>query len=252
MTKSTFIAVLNLDQQNPDLLAYGDYGDMGILLMRKAGIVDQELRKYNVIDNMEFPSQDSLQNVAAIYITGSKYDSWRYSEYEWMQKLIAFIQDVYFNHKIPLIGICFGHQIIAIALGGTAKKVGWEIGTEKVQVSLTDGHIQTLTGNSKKVAKDLAEKGSFLVSEYHQDAVTKIPVETINYGSTSNQQIQGLINDRIFTFQGHPEFPTEVEYSLLEKRIDIVGKELYEDALKRKDEDDGFFLGRLIKSFIGI
>ena len=56
----------------------------------------------------------------AYLITGSKASS--YDDEQWIHDLKKFIQSLNKNKK-KLIGICFGHQIIAEALGGSVKKI---------------------------------------------------------------------------------------------------------------------------------
>jgi GMP synthase-like glutamine amidotransferase len=62
-------------------------------------------------------------------VTGSKYDV--YGGMPWIAKLETFIQKVC-SSNIPIAGICFGHQIIARAMGGIVKKSpnGWGLGVD--------------------------------------------------------------------------------------------------------------------------
>src|SRR5690242_3896615 len=63
----------------------------------------------------------------AILITGSAAGV--YDECDWIAPLEQFVRAAY-TSKIPMVGICFGHQLIAQALGGLVRKSekGWGIG----------------------------------------------------------------------------------------------------------------------------
>jgi len=98
------------------------------------------------------------------------------------------IRDIY-ERRAPLIGICFGHQIIAQAMGGKVEKFsgGWVVGrTEYQQVG------PALTLNA-----------------WHQDQVTRRP-ECARV-LASNDACENAIlayGDTIWTLQAHPEFST--------------------------------------------
>ena len=71
---------------------------------------------YSVVD-MEFPS--AITDCDGWIITGSKHGA--YDDEPFIQPLEDFIRDVY-AADIPLVGVCFGHQVIAQALGGKVEK----------------------------------------------------------------------------------------------------------------------------------
>ena len=63
-----------------------------------------------------------------------------YSAYDsdaWISQLKDFIRQVDATTNSKILGICFGHQIIAEALGGKVEKntLGWEIGWTPLQVN---------------------------------------------------------------------------------------------------------------------
>lgn len=69
-------------------------------------------------------------------ISGSEYDA--FENTPWIVNLTNYIHDVIKNHRqIPLVGICFGHQIIARALGaGVGRNAeGWEISVDTINLS---------------------------------------------------------------------------------------------------------------------
>jgi hypothetical protein len=114
---------------------------------------NQPLRSF--VDNLELTSWDvvyaqkypELDSVDAILVSGSRFSS--YEDNEWVPKLVAFVSEALKKPEMPVIGVCFGHQIIARCLGGTVARnpLGWEISVSKV--SLTE-HGQKLFGTGKQ------------------------------------------------------------------------------------------------------
>lgn len=77
---------------------------------------------YKAYDN-ELPSEKVLANLKGLVLPGSKYSVYEDS-LEWLEPLRAFVRNVYHNYKhIKMVGICFGHQLIAHSLGGKTEKM---------------------------------------------------------------------------------------------------------------------------------
>ncbi|REG83170.1 glutamine amidotransferase-related protein [Marinomonas pollencensis] len=148
----------------------------------------------------EFPQ--SAASCDGWLITGSKCNS--YDDDPWILRLCDFIREIDSN-KQTLVGICFGHQIIARALGGTVIKspAGWGVGVHHYQVT---SDIPTLPG-----ATDIA------FCAFHQDQVIEKPKKLNVFLRSDFCEFAGFIyQDRILTFQGHPEFSKEYESDLVE------------------------------------
>lgn len=80
-----------------------------------------------------------------------------YEDIPWINRLVDFTSQIPSkNPHLKLIGICYGHQIIARAFGGTVEKnkKGWELGVRSV----------TLTDLGKRLLKGSADATSKLVS----------------------------------------------------------------------------------------
>jgi GMP synthase-like glutamine amidotransferase len=105
---------------------------------------DLEITSWDVIYTQKYPS---LQSVDAIIVSGSRFSS--YEESEWLPKLVAFVTEAIKIPDLPVVGICFGHQLIARCLGGTVARntLGWEISGS--EVSLTESG-QKLFSNGKQ------------------------------------------------------------------------------------------------------
>lgn len=156
---------------------------------------------FSVVDG-EFPA--GPQDADGWLITGSKHGA--YEDHAWIPPLEDLIRSINATGK-PLIGVCFGHQIIAQALGGKVEKFegGWSVG--RTQYTL-DG--QPLALNA-----------------WHQDQVTQLPESARVVGSSdfcANAML--AYGDNIWTIQPHPEFNPAFVDGLIKTR----GKGVVPDA----------------------
>jgi GMP synthase-like glutamine amidotransferase len=213
---------------------YGSYAEM---FQRLFLSVDSRL-EFMVYQVTERQYPESVDECDAYLITGSK--SSVYDDEPWIVKLQDYVVSLHKQRK-KLIGICFGHQLIAQALGGLAQKSenGWGVGN-------TVNHIKKTTpwmGNAK-------QQFSLLVS--HQDQVTTLPADALLIAS--NEQCPNTsfqIGSHILAFQGHPEFSEDyLEYSM-NKRRDLIGEEKYNKALDSlKGSQDSQLVAQWIINFI--
>ncbi|WP_425050006.1 type 1 glutamine amidotransferase [Psychromarinibacter sp. S121] len=149
-------------------------------------------------------------------ITGSRHGA--YEDHPWIPPLEQFIRDAH-AADIPLVGICFGHQIIAQALGGKVEKYsgGWTVGRQ---------------------CYDFDGIGEVFVNAWHQDQVTERPegAEVIATGPHSPNA--GLLYGRhALTLQPHPEFEAGYVEGLLDKRGPGVVPEDRLDAARAQLSD---------------
>ena len=106
--------------ESPDALRadMGDYPDFFETLLAGKGLT---FRRWAVLRN-DFPA--SVTDCDGWLITGSRFGA--YEPHDWIPPLEDFIRAAYAAH-VPVVGICFGHQIIAQAMGGKVEKYagGW-------------------------------------------------------------------------------------------------------------------------------
>ena len=125
------------------------------------------------------------------------------------------------------MGICFGHQLVAEALGGLVKrsKRGWHVGVDSVQ----------LNNDASKFGKASQE---FKLIYNHQDEVQKVPANAKLLAGSKNCLIAMMsIDDHILTFQGHIEFKKEYSQDLLDMRKNILGDLKYEQACQSLENE---------------
>jgi GMP synthase-like glutamine amidotransferase len=185
----------------PDALrpTYGDYPDLFQALLADQGL---DFRNYNVVD-MEFPAD--VHDCDGWLLTGSRHGA--YEPHPFIPPLEDFIRKA-FAAAVPMVGICFGHQIIAQALGGKVEKYkgGWSVGRTEYDWG---GNIVALNA-------------------WHQDQVVQTPPGAQVCASNDFCANAALVYDsRIFTVQAHPEFTPEWTADIIEKR----GRGLVPDPL---------------------
>ena len=136
-------------------------------------------------------------------ITGSRHGV--YDNLDWMFPLQDFIRELA-STEISLIGVCFGHQIIAQALGGEVVKSdkGWGVGLHKYRI---DQVHSWMVDESQQVG----------IYAFHQDQVVKLPDSALVFSSSDFCPYAGLsYGSSIISLQAHPEFEADYETALLE------------------------------------
>jgi GMP synthase-like glutamine amidotransferase len=168
----------------------------------------------------QFP--DSLDACDAYLVTGSPKGV--YDADEWIAELAAFIRDAYQAGK-KLVGICFGHQILAHALGGHSDRSekGWGLGIKTFDIS----------EQKSWMTPGLAQCSLHFA---HQDQVVRLPpgAELLG-GNAFCPNLFFTIDDRVLGLQAHPEFSIVMMQDVLASRKNILGKHVYQAAVRSMD-----------------
>jgi len=177
-------------------------------------------------------------------VTGSPSSA--YDQEEWIQHLEDFVRSAD-RIKHPLIGICFGHQIVAQALGGKVGKSGkgWGIGVHtyswkknsfrKIEHPWFSPRIDTV----KAVAS-------------HQDQVIEMPPKAKLLAGSSFCPIgMFAVGEHIWTIQTHPEFTTEFAKDLYSLRSHRFADNEYKYAVESLNfQTDAGIVSHWIASFL--
>ena len=175
-----------------------------------------DYQTYPVVDG-EFPA--SIDSADAWLITGSKHGA--YEPHPWIAPLEEFIRSA-FQAKKPMVGVCFGHQILAQALGGKVEKFsgGWIAGTFEYQFDAQTG------------------MAPIVINAWHQDQVIDIPDGARTLGSSANCQHAIIAyGDHAVSMQPHPEFENDYVKLLMSERGWVLPDEVQKRAVASLDQN---------------
>ena len=144
--------------------------------------------------------------------TGSRHSV--YESLPWIERLIEFVQ-LLDEKNSKFIGICFGHQIIARALGQVVEQSakGWGVGIAQNRV------IRQMDWMSS-----FQPSLDILVS--HQDQVLSLPKEaSVIAESDFCPYFMVQWNDHLLSIQGHPEWQNDYSAALINERRNIIPPE---------------------------
>jgi len=140
----------------------------------------------------------------AILITGSSAGV--YEDLDWIAPLEDFVRAAH-DKRVPMVGVCFGHQLIAQALGGKVRKSdkGWGIGRHVYRLAADNG---------------LIEGEQIAVACSHQDQVITPPASAHTIMSSDFTPHAGLLyaNGTTLSVQPHPEFTVDYADALCDLR----------------------------------
>jgi GMP synthase-like glutamine amidotransferase len=231
------IGILKTDSVRDEFKSeFGDYPAMfRAMLMAGADDFPLEFADYDV-QKGEYPR--TLDECDVYLITGSRESV--YDDQPWIHRLGEFVRELdAARHK--LVGICFGHQLIAHVLGGRTAPAeqGWAVGVQDTCVVTPQEWMQPYR-----------ERFGLLSS--HKDQVVELPARAQRFASTSFCPNSGFtIDEHILTFQGHPEFAKGYSHALLDLRRQILGEALYNTGVASLEQPvHQSLIGRWIINFV--
>jgi len=198
-----------------------------------------EYRSFAVTRN-EFPQ--SVADCDAWLVTGSPCSA--YDNYTWIATLSEFTREVSRLER-PMVGICFGHQLIARSLGGRVELAsdGWLLGLHEFSIHKPKPWMPDQTAGQRSL---------YFIN---QDQVTELPPDAeLLAGSSRCPNALYTVGDRILSLQGHPEQPLASMKAFSKKLLDDyhLDRRVYDAALdsmaKRAPEASRF--ARCIADFV--
>ncbi|KAM3429883.1 hypothetical protein NHJ13734_007977 [Beauveria thailandica] len=222
------LAVLECDVPFPGVVELrGSYGDMfrDLLAEGMRGLPGADAQtelvvtKWDVVSAHVYPV---FEDFDGLMISGSKHTA--FENKPWIVALIDYLSDFFKNSRKPVVGICFGHQIIARTLGGRVEVSpgGWENSVTRIDLNATGQQFFGVP--------------SIHMHQTHRDAVTVLPPGVDSIGGSARCGVHGMYRPgRILSFQGHPEFDEETMTLILEGRhsIGVFSQDMYRDGMSR-------------------
>ncbi len=206
------IALLICDQVNEDLLhIQGGYSDMFLKLFPQ---IDFEV--FNVFKG-QFPA--NANDFDAYLTNGSRRSV--YDKEDWIDQLKAFVRDIYSAQK-KYVGVCFGHQLLAEALGGKVAKAasGWSVGVH-----------QFILKEKESWMTPFHQKLNLLMM--CQDQVQVLPLNSKVLAVTKTCPVGMFqVGSNMLGIQAHPEFSKAYDNALMELRNERIGTEVVKKGKK--------------------
>ncbi|KAF8248910.1 class I glutamine amidotransferase-like protein [Wilcoxina mikolae CBS 423.85] len=246
-TRPLRIAVLEADHPLENTASeYGTYGGVFKSLLATAANslgwdpeIDLNITKWDIERELHFPP--TLDELDGILITGSRHNA--FDNTRWIIALVNYIRDVLTTQKrVRVVGICFGHQIIARALGARVDRGenGWEASVCPVPLSAR--------------GRELFGVEMLNIFQMHRDVVCTLPPEVENLGTTEKCEIQGMYApEKFISVQGHPEFTEEIVREILGVRREagVFTEGEFEDMIGRVGKvQDGVLVATAFLKFL--
>jgi GMP synthase-like glutamine amidotransferase len=210
----------------------GDYPDYFATLLPQAELVVYDLAQ------AQFP--DRAGECQGWIISGSRHSV--YEQVPWVERLADLVRGLE-AESAPLVGVCFGAQMIAYAMGGevAAAPGGWTVGTHRVEVLSSEPFM----------APSVA---SFRILYSNRDQILSLPARARLLGRAEAVPVSMLaVGDHVVGFQGHPEFTLAYASVLMEaRRGTLIPDEVVGAGLAALEPPDTGLLAAWIANFLGL
>jgi GMP synthase-like glutamine amidotransferase len=190
------------------------------------------------IDLYNGEAPPALSSFDAFVCTGSRCSV--YEDRPWINGLKAFVRQAHDAH-VPFVGICFGHQMLAEALGGKVERAeyGWGIGVHGMQILRAEEWM-------------VPELETCRLQYMHADQVQRMPEGSTLLASAAHCPVAMFkVGEWMLGIEGHPEFPAAYEEALLRERKERIGAGRVDAALATVNETtDEDVVGAWIAGFL--
>lgn len=213
---------------------YTSFGSLFIRLFARAG-ANWQIEVFNT-PHGEYPA--SFDDFDAVLLTGSRADS--FSDEPWVVELRRQVTQLLETRK-KMVGICFGHQLIALCMGAPVGRApqGWGAGRMTY-----DWHRPDLPY--------CADRSAISLLASHQDQVHALPAGATLVASSDFCPVAAFtVDDVVFCIQPHPEFEVGLSAHLINKRRDILGEAHHRASLNSLAHGhEGEHMARVLVAFL--
>jgi GMP synthase (glutamine-hydrolysing) len=181
--------------------------------------------------------------ISGIVITGSHamvtdHPAWSERTAHWIADVLAA--------EVPLLGVCYGHQLLAYALGGSVDvtAAGIEIGTVEVVLrpEATAGDL---------LLKDLP--ATIKAHASHTQSVTRLPPKAVRLASSESEPLHAFaVGDAAWGIQFHPEFDSEIMLAYVEEFAERIRESGQDPAVLKGNIRETPISRSILKRFAGI
>ena len=173
--------------------------------------------KFDIYYVSEYEFPEEIESYDGYLLTGSPVSV--HDNFDWIKMLSEFIGKANKKNK-PIVGVCFGHQLIAKYFGGIIdhNEKGWMIGSFSLEIE------KNFPWMKKKVnTTDLYH--------FNKERVIKLPEGAISFASSEDYPYYAYtIGNNIVCLQGHPEQPKRAMYNFLEVTKTVLNEKDLEKA----------------------
>ncbi|MGE0622956.1 MAG: amidotransferase [Pseudomonadales bacterium] len=236
------LAILRTDEVLPRFQPeHGDYPGMFEALISRAAAAHEppvrvEFSEYDARRPETLPEPGAHR---AYLITGSRNSV--YDDEPWIGELADFLREALAEGS-RIVGICFGHQLIAHFFGGRTAPAagGWGVGVQENRIVSREPWMDGESGNRLNLIAS------------HKDQVVEMPEGAKLIATSDFCPVGGFVmGDRVMTLQGHPEFQRAYSRDLMTMRREILGESVFNAGMASLDkETDEDRVGRWIVDFL--
>ncbi len=207
------MALLECDHVPEPLREIGD--DYGAMFVHRFAEHAPWVRfdRIDAVGGAELPSPSDYD---AAVITGSRHSV--SDPHAWIERLGTFARSCD-ELGVPLVGICFGHQLLAATLGGRVERAeaGWGVGVHEAEVLAQRAWM-------------LPEIDRFRLIVSHQDQVVELPDGAELLATSRHAPVAAFQVRNTLGFQGHPEFDAAFASALMASRQGRIPAEVIDAA----------------------
>ncbi len=208
-TTSSKVVVIAITGSPPEK-ALKIYGDFSQWISTQPD--NKSANNFCVIDTTQTSTFPEFKYIAGVIITGSPAmvtarEPWSLHVETWITRLS--------DQQIPILGICYGHQLLAQALGGKVDfhPLGREIGTVPIE----------LTEHSRSDPLFSQSPSQFYANVTHAQSVVELPPNSVLLGKNDYEPIQAFrYQENVWGVQFHPEFTSDIMRFYLFERFDSL------------------------------